>query len=423
MAIPRRGSSRSAGWRGIQEWTGAGAGARRTTRPTRLAARCRAAPSPPCRSSVFDRHAPVDTVLFGWVVARRLVIAAAVVPDDDVARVPLVAIRAVGLDHVAGQLFDQRVALLLLETFDADDLARVEVEGLASRLGVDADDRVEDRRPVTVLLVEQGHGLSPAAVRERALPPVEAPLEPLGERIVRRVHAREQRVTARARNGERVELGRLERLLVVRAVGVPSLGAPPIDRHVELAVGPELVDTEERDLGVVGVASHLRWMRDDDPEAAAVAQEVLDLELLPRHHDHVVVEPGTVDRGEAPIVERLDVDPRDLRADLRAEAVNLDHGVILLSPASSERGGELGTSEEYHRTVSPLSRRPTPSTYSANRSSRARAGSAARPAWTGELWSTSERGAVSQWKRSDGGVSATGPAAGSPATTAQHERR
>ena len=42
---------------------------------------------------------------------------------------------------------------------------------------------------------------------------------------------------------------------------------------------------------------------------------------------------------------------------------------------------------------------------------------------TGDDWMTSERGAVIQWKRSDGGASATGPAAGSPRHTASHASR
>ena len=61
-------------------------------------------------------------------------------------------------------------------------------------------------------------------------------------------------------------------------------------------------------------------------EAPAVAQEVVDLQILVRHDQHVVVEPGPIDRGEAGLVQRLDVDPANLGADLRSQAANLDHG-------------------------------------------------------------------------------------------------
>ena len=110
---------------------------------------------------------------------------------------------------------------------------------------------------------------------------------------------------------------------------MPALGAAAIDGVDQLAVGIEFVDPEHRDLGDFGVPRRFRRVRHDRPEAAAVAQEILDLELLVAHHQDVVVEPGLVDRRESPIVERLDVDAGDLDADLRAHAANLDHRSLL----------------------------------------------------------------------------------------------
>src|SRR5438477_441633 len=136
---------------------------------------------------LLDRDAPVDAVFLGWIVARRLVVRAAVVPDDDVALAPLVAVLAAGLDHVAGQLVDQLVALPRLHALDAQDLARIEVEALAPRLRMRADDRVEDGCPVTVLLVEEGGGLAAAPVREGSLPPLQALLQPGPQRLEARV--------------------------------------------------------------------------------------------------------------------------------------------------------------------------------------------------------------------------------------------
>src|SRR5512147_2864194 len=100
--------------------------------------------------ALLDRHAPVDAVFLRRVVARRPVIGAAVVPDHDVALAPRVAVPGPGLDHATGQLFDERVALPLAETLDAQDLAGVEVERPAASLGMRADKRVEDGSPVAI---------------------------------------------------------------------------------------------------------------------------------------------------------------------------------------------------------------------------------------------------------------------------------
>src|SRR5262245_23800542 len=116
--------------------------------------------------ALLDRHAPVDAVLFGRVVARRAVIRAAVVPDDDVALAPAVPILGARLDHVAGQLLDERVALRLVEPLDPEDLAGIEVERLLTRLRMRPDDRMEHRLPAAILLVEQGGRLPPPAVGE-----------------------------------------------------------------------------------------------------------------------------------------------------------------------------------------------------------------------------------------------------------------
>ena len=70
-------------------------------------------------------------------------------------------------------------------------------------------------------------------------------------------------------------------------------------------------------------------MRDHHTEATAVAQEVLDLEILVGHHEDVGVEPRAVDRGEAGVVQRLDVDAPDLGANLRSQAANFDHRFFL----------------------------------------------------------------------------------------------
>src|SRR6266571_3913639 len=98
--------------------------------------------------ALLDRDAPVDAVFLGRIVARSLVVRAAVVPDHDVALSPRVAVGGLGPDHAVGQLFNDLVALALLETLDAQDLAGIEIEPLPAGLRVRPDDRVEDGRPV-----------------------------------------------------------------------------------------------------------------------------------------------------------------------------------------------------------------------------------------------------------------------------------
>ncbi len=272
----------------------------------------------------------MDPVFLRRVVARRLVIGAAIVPDDDVALAPPVSILTLGLDHGARQLVDHRVALGRIEPVDPENFPRIEVERLALGLRMRANDRMEDGLPVAVFLVQERGGLAASAVREGAQPAVEPLLQTIRQGLVGGVHAGEQSVAAAARNGQRVELRRLERLLVVGAVGMPALGAAAIDRHVERAVRGELVDAEQGDLRIVRMARHLRRVRGHEAEATTIGQEVGDLELLTGHHDHVVIEPRAIDPGEARVVELSDVDSVDFRADLRPDTSNLDHRLYLL---------------------------------------------------------------------------------------------
>jgi hypothetical protein len=118
---------------------------------------------------------------------------------------------------------------------------------------------------------------------------------------------------------------------------VPALGAAPVDGHVERAVGAELVGAQHGDLGHLGMARALRGVRDHHAEAAAVAQEVVDLQILLGHHRHVVIEPRPVDGGEAGGVELLDVHAPDLHADLRSQPANLDHRCLLTGPTPRHR--------------------------------------------------------------------------------------
>ena len=65
-----------------------------------------------CHFWFLDRHAPVDAILVGRVIAGGAMIGAAIVPDHDVADAPFVAVLAVRLNYVAGEFVDQIIAFL-----------------------------------------------------------------------------------------------------------------------------------------------------------------------------------------------------------------------------------------------------------------------------------------------------------------------
>src|SRR5262249_49889256 len=94
--------------------------------------------------------------------------------DHDVAAAPVVPVLALGLDHPRRQLLNQVVALLRVQPLDAEDLARIEIEALAPRLRMHANDGMEDGPPVPVGLVEERSGLAAPPVGERAQAPLEA---------------------------------------------------------------------------------------------------------------------------------------------------------------------------------------------------------------------------------------------------------
>src|SRR3954453_2694379 len=76
-------------------------------------------------------------------------------------------------------------------------------------------------------------------------------------------------------------------------------------------------------------------MRHHLPEAAAVAQEIVDGQVLPGNDENVVVQPCLVDRGKTRVIECLDVDPTDLDPDLGSHAADLNHRA--LTPACWRR--------------------------------------------------------------------------------------
>ena len=70
----------------------------------------------------------MDAVLVGRVVAGGLVVGAAVVPDDDVADPPFVAVFAVRLDHRGGQFVDQRITFGRFGALNEQDFAWIKIQ-------------------------------------------------------------------------------------------------------------------------------------------------------------------------------------------------------------------------------------------------------------------------------------------------------
>src|SRR5260221_512405 len=71
---------------------------------------------------LHDGGAPVDALLVEGIAAAGLVQAATVVPDHDVALLPLVLVLRRCRDHVGRELLDQRLAVGVAETLDAHDV-------------------------------------------------------------------------------------------------------------------------------------------------------------------------------------------------------------------------------------------------------------------------------------------------------------
>src|SRR4051794_27090703 len=77
---------------------------------------------------LLDRHTPVDAILLRRIIAGGLMIRTAVVPDHDIADMPLVTILSVRLHHIGLELGDQVIAFGLFRALHGKDLARVEIQ-------------------------------------------------------------------------------------------------------------------------------------------------------------------------------------------------------------------------------------------------------------------------------------------------------
>jgi hypothetical protein len=177
---------------------------------------------------------------------------------------------------VLDELGDQRLAFGLRQSLDAHDVGGVGIERLAAGFLVGAHDRMHGGRQQAILGLEQFVAATAAsAIDVLGLQPVDARLEPLGQRVVGLVHAGEQRVAAVRRDGDGVELRALADLLVPRRIGVPAAAAV-VDRLVDLAIGLARADAHHRQLGILGVPRALDAVRLDPAKAARVGEELGD---------------------------------------------------------------------------------------------------------------------------------------------------
>src|SRR5690606_34148160 len=99
---------------------------------------------------LHDGHTPVHAPFVQGVSTGGLMDRAPVIPDHDVAGLPLVAVLRIGLKHVGEELVDEGVTLLPFQADDAHDVDRIYVEGLPSRFRVHVHDWVDRRRQLTI---------------------------------------------------------------------------------------------------------------------------------------------------------------------------------------------------------------------------------------------------------------------------------
>ena len=102
--------------------------------------------------------------------------------------------------------------------------------------------------------------------------------------VVGCVHAGKQRVAAITGDGKRVELCRLERHLVIRAVRMPVLATSRIDGSVQRTVRVELVDAKNGENWVFWMSGALRRVFVKLAEASAVGKNSSTSIDWPRTH-------------------------------------------------------------------------------------------------------------------------------------------
>src|SRR3954454_17175343 len=282
---------------------------------------------------------PAHAAALAMVVVDRRVLRAAVIPDRECARLPAYATGELRLGLVGLQEFDQRPALRLGHASEPDGMRAGQVKRLAPGIRVRAHDRMLGFVLLRLLGVVHFHprdlavhpGAAAAVLQRRAVhahQPSEHRAHALGERFVRGVHVREQRVTAIRRSLERIEhcrCGRLGKISSVRVPAAAEVGRLALFLH-HLEDMREALDAGDERIGA--------WLA----EAAADLHQVRRLELLAANRQHLVVEERAMQRAPAGVVQRAERHPVHLgtkrsreRRDVHAAQCN-ENGVGLTFP-------------------------------------------------------------------------------------------
>src|ERR1051326_8124136 len=278
------------------------------------------------RLVALDRHAMTVAAL-GEVVPHGVVLDAAVVPERDRVHAPAEAALELGRLDVLVEHLEHRRALGLLELRDPRREPAIDVERLLAGHGMRAHDRMlRARKDLALVLHAVAAAIDVLAVVDRGQRLEEA-LHRVGERVVRRVHAREERVAADGRQLVHVEDAAHGRRRIARDVRVPVL-----TRDV-LAV---LVGVDEKDLRMSLHERRRRGMHDELAEEPAERLVLVRREALVAEEDDLVLGERFVDLLERALVERL--------AEIDAVHFGADDGRQLLHANRLVRHGSLRSS-------------------------------------------------------------------------------
>ena len=266
---------------------------------------------------------------------------AAVVPQDEISDAPLMAPRQRIRRGKFPDPIEQGVGLVERQPFEPRIAPTSEIQMLAPRLRMDADQRVQRAGSGTRIVSRRdAHAdVSAAVVRAVVLDPHrERPrAQILGQRIPGAVHRAEAGVSARRRDFERIQRARLWRLGQVRHVGVPHgfTGTEAADRDavlddvrydVDLGMSFDEASSVFLDRSVVERA-----------EVAAERDQLIVGQPLVAEQQHGVVEPRAINLLENRVVNRPKIDTADLRAKRRAGWHDIQR-VLLARWRSGSRG-------------------------------------------------------------------------------------
>lgn len=242
---------------------------------------------------------------------------AAVVPQDQIARLPVVTPRQrIGRGSVPDAI-EQRVGLVERQPFEPRVAAAAEIEVPSAGFWMHADERMQRAGggPRIVGRRHAGTDVATAVVRAVMLDAQGegASTEVVGERIPRAVHGAEARVAAAVWNLERVQSARLRRVRQVRHVGVPDgfAGAEAANRHAVLDDVRHDVDFGKAFDEPPAVLLDGRVVERAEPPTER--DQILVGQLLAAEEHDRMIEPRLIDGGERRVIDGTQIDTEQLR--------------------------------------------------------------------------------------------------------------